>query len=102
MAVMAVLEVTARLDAVEELQATMRELVPGTRSFEGCLGIALCAAVDDPAQIMFIEHWASRAHHERYVAWRRERGEADSFVKLCVGPPKVRYFNDIERVVEAT
>jgi quinol monooxygenase YgiN len=98
MPVMAVLEVTARQDAVEELQMTMRGLVPGTRSFDGCLGIALYANVDDPAQIMFIEHWASRLHHERYVAWRRERGEADSFVKLCVGPPNVRYFNDVERV----
>jgi quinol monooxygenase YgiN len=74
----------------------MQQLVPGTRAFDGCLGIALYAAEHDPAQIIFVEQWASRAAHERYVAWRTERGERDSFDRLCVTAPRVRYFNSIE------
>jgi hypothetical protein len=65
MAIMAISEVTARLDSVEELRTAMRTLVPGTRAFDGCLGIAPYAAEGDPAHIAFIEHWASRPHHER-------------------------------------
>ena len=96
MALLAILETRALPDALDELTSVMQALVHDTRRFDGCLELTLYRGDDDPTLIVFIERWVSRAHHERYLSWRRERGDAETFTKLCVGSPMVRYFNEIE------
>jgi len=63
-----ILEVTALPEQSEDLKALLRSLLPDSRAFDGCLGIDLHAGLDDPAHVVFVERWASKEHHRRYVA----------------------------------
>ena len=96
MALLAILETRARPEALDELAGVMQELVQDTRRFDGCLELTIYRGEDDPTFIVFVERWVSKDHHERYVSWRRERGDADAFTRLCIGPPTVRYFVELE------
>jgi quinol monooxygenase YgiN len=69
-------------------------MLPDTLTYDGCAGVTMYQNQDDSTTIVLLEPWASRAHHERYLAWRTERGELAALVAMLTGPPTIRYFND--------
>jgi quinol monooxygenase YgiN len=60
----------ARLDEFLEL---IRRDVPRSRAFDGCLRFEVFANAD--GAVLFVEHWESQAHADRYGAWRRDNGD---------------------------
>lgn len=50
------------------------QALPATRAFDGCQRLDLFVDEDDPGAIVLIQEWESRAHEERYLAWRAETG----------------------------
>jgi quinol monooxygenase YgiN len=96
MSTVAVLEVIARPERAGELKKLFLSLLPSSRAFEGCLGISLHEDQDDPCRLLFVERWVSREDHQRYSAWRRERGDTIAIAGLTAGPPVVRYFSVVD------
>jgi len=47
---------------------------------------------DDGSKMVMVEHWKSRAHHEKYLGWRTETGVMDKIGAMLAGPPSIRYF----------
>jgi quinol monooxygenase YgiN len=70
-------------------------MVPETLTYDGCAGVTMYQNQDE-STIVLIEPWASRAHQERYLAWRTERGEVAALVAMLTGPPTIRYFNSVD------
>lgn len=68
------------------------ELFPETVAYDGCEGIELYFNTDDKDKMVMVEHWASRSHQEKYVAWRTETGVMDKIGSMLAGPPSLRYF----------
>jgi quinol monooxygenase YgiN len=56
-----VARITARADAVDELKAVLERLVAPTRAEKGCLRYELSQALNDSAEFVFVEEWASAA-----------------------------------------
>ncbi len=47
---------------------------------------------DDPDVLVAVEEWESKAHYEKYLAWRTETGVMDNLKELIAEPPSIRYF----------
>jgi len=70
-----------KLDALIDF---LREALPDTRSFEGCISLAV--HVDREAgAILLIEDWRSLADYDRYLAWRVETGLVEAIGGLLEG-----------------
>lgn len=93
MAVKIVLELKAKPGAGDSLLETFRSILPDTRAYDGCIGVDTLRGRDDPDTLMLIETWESRAHYEKYFAWRQESGLVEQLGKVVAAPPNLRYFD---------
>ncbi len=91
MSVRVLFEVSVKPDA--DLITWLKELLPDTRAFDGCEGVEVVQNQDDANNILLIEKWASRSHHEKNAAWRTERGDTEKLGATLVGSPSIRYFD---------
>ena len=96
MGVTAIADLAVRPKNVDELISVFKELLPVTRKYEGCLGIELHRNQDDSNNLILIQEWRTREHHEKYIAWRTETGVMDQVGAYLIRPPGFRYFDHIE------
>ena len=81
-------EFTGKDGAGPALLECLSEMVPETRKKEGAISIDICVDQDNSDRIVLVERWDSRSHHERYVAYRQERGDIDKIMTMLSGPPQ--------------
>ncbi|MEH6503551.1 MAG: antibiotic biosynthesis monooxygenase [Cycloclasticus sp.] len=91
-----ILELNVSLDNRDELMATLEAILPDTRAYQGCQSILVTCNEANPCHIFLLEKWDSRADHERYVAWRAERGDLDKLGALLAAPPQSTYLETID------
>ena len=91
-----ILELNVSLDNRDELMATLEAILPDTRTYQGCQSILVTCNEANPCHIFLLEKWDSRADHERYVAWRAERGDLDKLGALLAAPPQSTYLETID------
>lgn len=96
MAIMVLLELKAKAEAVDRLKAALPPLFPGTRAYDGCRGITAYTCADDGQTFVFVEYWESKAHYERYLAWRTETGALTEIVGMLDGSISIRYFDQVD------
>lgn len=92
MSCMVLLEMQVKPECVSEMKALLKTILPDTRAFAGCRLMELYGNLDDAGDMVFHEHWDSRAHYERYLAWRGETGGAAAMMAMLAGPPRLRFF----------
>lgn len=96
MAIMVLLEVKAKAEAVARLKAALPALFPDTRAYDGCRGLMAYTCADDGQTFVFVEYWETKAHYERYLAWRTETGVMADFVGMLEADPSIRYFEQVD------
>ncbi len=96
MSVLVILEIQAKPENVSDMKSLLAEALPDTRAYDGCQGIDIYSNTEDSGNMVFIEYWDSRAHHEKYIAWRTETGDMDKFGAMLTGPPSIRYFEKVD------
>ena len=79
-----------------ELKSWFRAETRHTREFDGCNWITIHTDQDDPNHLLVLGNWDSRAHHERYLAWRSESGHIKTIMGWIDGTPTAQYFEDFE------
>ena len=94
MAVTALLDLQAKPDQADALVRLFKDILGDTRKYDGCLGIEAQRNLDDPNNIVLIERWETRGHHEKYMAWRTETGVMETLGAMLAGPPSIRYYED--------
>lgn len=92
MAVRVLLEVRAKPGTGNELVAYLRTILPETRAYEGCLGADMLQNSDDGDNLVLVETWETREQYEKYLAWRRGRGDSDRLKEGLAEPPDIRHF----------
>ena len=88
-------EVVAKPECVDQLKEMAKEAFPDTRAYEGCQGIGAFLN-EDGRTFVFVEHWDSKEHYEKYLAWRTETGVIAQLVSLLEAVPSIRYFETVE------
>ena len=96
MSVMVILEIQVKPENISNMKSLLAEILPDTRAYDGCQGIETHSNTEDPGNIVAIEYWNSRAHYEKYLAWRTETGVMDQLGAMLAGPPSIRYFEKID------
>jgi quinol monooxygenase YgiN len=62
-------------EAVEGFLQNAGPMFEGTKGYPGFRSIRVVQHKDDPARILFVEHWDSEEAYRSYIAWRTERGD---------------------------
>ncbi len=96
MSVIVLLEMHVKPEAVNEVKALLKELLPDTRAYAGCQGIDIYGNIDDTGNLVFYERWDSREHYQKYLAWRTETGVVDQLSAKLTAPPNIRYFARVD------
>ena len=89
MALTVLLDLRLKPEAVLGAPAMMRDILTGTRSFEGCLGVDVLLDREDPAHMILLERWASTEANAdaAYREWRAGAG-ATELGSLLASAPK--------------
>ena len=81
---------------VDDFLAALKAALPDTRAYAGCRSIDILTDQDKPGHVLFYEVWDSRAHHEKYLAWRTETGMMDQLGPYLTAPPAFGYFDRVD------
>jgi quinol monooxygenase YgiN len=92
MSVMVLLEAPVKAEEISDMKSLLAKMLPETRAYDGCQGIDVFFNTEDEANMVMVEHWDSRQHHEKYLGWRTETGAMDRLGGMLAGPPNIRYF----------
>ena len=95
MAVLVTVECNVKPEHADDLVNFLRNELHHTRGFDGCNGLTIHRNQDGGHNMVFVEHWDSRQHYEKYLAWRTERGDLASLVGWLEGDPNIRYFDTV-------
>ena len=87
------LELKVKPGTGDEVLATLKSILPDTRSYDGNIGVHVFRNQDDPDVLVAVEEWESKSHYEKYLAWRTETGVMDTLMELVAQPPSIRYFD---------
>ena len=94
MSILVILECTTDPAHTKDLTDFLRDELFHTRGFDGCNSITIHQNQENPNNLVFVENWNSKEQHEKYMAWRTERGDIEKMVGRLSGPPSVRYFDN--------
>ena len=96
MSVVVLLEMQVKPEAVNEVKAQLKQILPDTRAYAGCQEIDIYGNLDDSGNLVFYERWETREHYQKYLAWRTETGVLNALSAKLAGPPKIRYYERVD------
>jgi len=76
------------------LVETLKSALVDTRAFDGCESIEVYVDADEPDTVTLWEKFATRAHHEAYLAWRVETGLLDMLAPILAEDLTITYLDD--------
>ena len=92
MSILVLLEAQIQPDKIADMKSSLEQMLPETRGYDGCQGIDAHFNVNEPGNMVVVEQWESRSHHEKYLQWRTETGVMAKLASMLEGPPNMRYF----------
>ena len=81
-------------DVRDALIKWFHSVLPDTRSYEGCSEVNACDLVGNENAVEVISRWESKAHHDKYLAWREEDGTLDTLGQYLAEDPKFRFLEE--------
>ena len=93
MAVRVLFEMKAKPGTGADVVSHFRSILPETRSQEGCISVEVLQNGDDADNLVLSAAWETRGHYEKYLAWRRERGDSDRLFDALTERPGIRFFD---------
>lgn len=85
------LDLRLKPEALVGAPAMLRDILAGTRAFDGCLGVDVLVDSEDPAHLILLERWASAEADAAYREWRAGAG-ATELGSLLASAPQVSKF----------
>ncbi len=96
MSVIATVSLDVKEDSVEELKKFFKEILPDTRSFEGCQGVQLYESQESPTKMMINAKWTSEEAQKKYMEWRIENGSLEKLMPMLSEHPNLQLFNIVD------
>ena len=62
MSTVVLLEIQVKPEAIDEMKAFLKRILPDTRTYDGCLGVDIYGNLDDTGNLVFYQRWDSRQH----------------------------------------
>ncbi|MBC8279499.1 MAG: antibiotic biosynthesis monooxygenase [Chloroflexi bacterium] len=85
--------IEARLD---EFKQVLKEALPDTRAFVGCISVAVLEDHEEPGSITLLEEWDSVEDQVKYINWRTETGMMETLGSFVEAEPVITYFEKLD------
>jgi quinol monooxygenase YgiN len=82
----------------KELEEALREVAAPTLAQPGCIAFSLHRSVDDPAVIIGIERWSSKADHDRHLQGPHFQKLGNALANLLAEPPQIMWYEIMDEV----
>jgi quinol monooxygenase YgiN len=79
-----------------EFLAFIKGIAPDTRAYDGCHLFDIWTDQNTPGRVLLTEIWDSRAHQEKYLAWRAETGLMEKLGPFLTAPPTISYLDKFD------
>ena len=66
MSVLVMREGQIQSDKIADMKSYLAQIVPETRSYNGCQGIDIYFDIDNPGNMVALQKWKSRSHFDKY------------------------------------
>ena len=86
MPITVLLDLQLKPEGLDGAYAEIHTILIDTRAFDGCLGVEVLVAADDPAHVILVERWASAEQDAVYRAWRAGDGATNLGTLLAAAP----------------
>ena len=96
MSVIVLVNLDVKEEFVGELKKYFKEILPGTRSFEGCQGVQLYESKESPTKITIHAKWTSEEAQKKYMSWRMDTGALDKIIPMLSEPPNLEFYNIVD------
>jgi len=96
MAVLVLVEAKVKPESIDDMKSMLKQALPDTRAHDGCQGLTVYSNLDDSNNLVLVEHWDSRDHYGKYLAWRTETGFVEQLVSMLTEEPSIRYFERVD------
>jgi len=96
MSVIVIVNLSAKEESLEELKKYFKEILPDTRSFEGCQGVQLYENKESATKLTVHSKWASEEAQKEYGAWRTETGAIDKLTSMLSEPMSMQFYDIVD------
>ena len=96
MSVIVIANLSSKEESLEELKKYFKEILPDTRSFEGCQSVQLYQSQESPTKLTIHAKWTSEEAQKKYIAWRMETGEFDKLTPMLTEPMSMQFYNIVD------
>jgi quinol monooxygenase YgiN/uncharacterized protein YndB with AHSA1/START domain len=84
----------------KELERALCEVAKPTRNQPGCVEFTLYRSEEDPAVIVGVERWKSKADHKRHLHGPHFQKLETAMAKIIAGPPQIVWHEIIDEAAE--
>ena len=91
MSVLVNLQLKVKQGQVPNLLGTFKELLPGTRAYNGCQWVKMVRNIEGDHILEAVSQWDSKDHYDTYIKWRTETGALDTLMEFLDEKPVFRF-----------
>ena len=96
MSVIVLVTLDVKEESVDDLKKYLKEILPDTRTFEGCEGVQLYQSNDSPTKMTIHAKWASEEAQKKYMSWRMDSGALDKLIPMLSGHPNLEFYTIVD------
>ena len=96
MSVIVLVTLDVKKESLDELKKCFKEILPDTRSFEGCQGVQLYESKESPTKLTIHARWTSEEAQKKYVSWRMDTVTLDKIIPMLTEPPNLKFYNIVD------
>jgi quinol monooxygenase YgiN len=96
MSVIVLVSLDVKDGSVEDLKKYFKEILPDTRSFEGCQGVQLYENQESPTKMIIHAKWTSEDAQKKYMEWRIENGSLEKLMPMLSEQPNLQFYNIVD------
>ena len=96
MSVIVLVNLDVKKERLEELKKYFKEILPDTRSFEGCQGVQMYESKESPTKMTIHAKWVSEEAQKKYTSWRIDTGALDKVIPMLSEPPSLEFYNIVD------
>ena len=96
MSVIVLVNLNVKKEHIEELKKYFKEILPDTRSFEGCQGVQMYESKESPTKMTIHAKWVSEEAQKKYMSWRMDSGALDKLIPMLSDHPNLEFYNIVD------
>ena len=96
MSVIVYVNMDVKEESLDEFKKYFKEILPDTRSFDGCQGVQLYQSKETPTKMIIHSKWDSEEAQKKYMSWRMDSGALDKIIPMLSDHPNLEFYNIVD------